>query len=252
MTHTRYTTHARRDGFTLVELLVVIAIIGLLVSIIVPSLNAAMQVARRVTCLTRLNAQLKAVQMYASEQNDAIPVGPDFPLAGPGTPPTNEVASNNIWIGLAQAYNAHGALLEHHLTNEQAMFCPGDDTTDPVEELRKIRTRVADDMAFCSYFYRQLDARQPLDTPSAKLEDLGLNARGEPVAALVTDANSLLDIPGVPKRTNHKAEKVNIGFAAGHAATFDNADRRLTATGGFADMLPAMDGIFEHADTLAD
>jgi hypothetical protein len=161
------------------------------------------------------------------------------------------VATNNIWIGPAQAFNAHGALLDRDYVQEEAMFCPDDDTSDPVEELAKIRLRVADDQAYGSYFYRQLDARDPAGEPSAMLDDLGLNAAGDVAVALVMDANSLLEMPGAPQRTNHGAETVNLAFAPGHAGTFANRDGRLTLTGGPADFLAGLDGIFEHADTLA-
>jgi prepilin-type N-terminal cleavage/methylation domain-containing protein len=241
----------RPAAFTLIELLVVVAIISLLVMIIMPSLSRAKDLAKQATCLTNVKAQMTAIHLYAAEQNGSIPYGPSFPLFGAQGPPTNTVASNNIWIGPARSYNAHGALLQKHLGNAQAMYCPDDDSADPIEELEKIRQRAPDAVVYCSYFYRQLDARSPVSSPSTMLDCLGNNAAGLRVTALIMDANSLLQIPGVPTRTNHRAENVCVGFAGGHVGKFENSGGNLTLIGSVPDMLPRLDSIFERADSLS-
>ena len=63
----------RKNGFTLIELLVVIAIIALLVSILVPTLGTARELARATSCMTHLRAIGMATHLYAQDNNDWLP-----------------------------------------------------------------------------------------------------------------------------------------------------------------------------------
>ena len=68
-------------GFTLIELLVVIAIIALLVSILLPSLKKAKDLAKQAVCSTQLRSGTMAVALWEVENghipfiydNDGIP-----------------------------------------------------------------------------------------------------------------------------------------------------------------------------------
>ena len=63
----------RRRAFTLIELLVVIAIIALLVSILLPSLNKAKELAKGTLCATNLKSLGLSFQMYASDYDGRLP-----------------------------------------------------------------------------------------------------------------------------------------------------------------------------------
>src|SRR6266481_1218580 len=64
---------AEKHGFTLVELLVVIAIIAVLVSILIPALNAAKERANRVKCASNLRQIDNAMQIYANDNKGQYP-----------------------------------------------------------------------------------------------------------------------------------------------------------------------------------
>ncbi|MBN1942037.1 MAG: type II secretion system protein [Phycisphaerae bacterium] len=59
----------RSKGFTLIELLVVIAIIALLVSILLPSINRARELAKRAVCKTRIKGLGTAFELFSQSEN---------------------------------------------------------------------------------------------------------------------------------------------------------------------------------------
>ncbi|HAU36837.1 MAG TPA: hypothetical protein DCX07_03880 [Phycisphaerales bacterium] len=63
-----------KRGFTLIELLVVIAIVSLLVSILLPSLSKARDIAKRVVCLTNVRQIGISIHLY-SQDNDGWGMG---------------------------------------------------------------------------------------------------------------------------------------------------------------------------------
>ncbi|KKL52416.1 hypothetical protein LCGC14_2285670 [marine sediment metagenome] len=72
-----------RNAFTLIELLVVIAIIALLVSILLPSLQQAKQLAKAVVCKTNLKGIHTGLSVYAEDYNGWI-MEVDYSVANTG------------------------------------------------------------------------------------------------------------------------------------------------------------------------
>jgi prepilin-type N-terminal cleavage/methylation domain-containing protein len=69
----------KRGGFTLVELLVVIAIIALLLSILMPSLKRAREMARAIVCANNLRQGMTSIRMYTYDHNGRLPgIFPDY------------------------------------------------------------------------------------------------------------------------------------------------------------------------------
>jgi prepilin-type N-terminal cleavage/methylation domain-containing protein/prepilin-type processing-associated H-X9-DG protein len=63
----------RTGGFTLIELLVVIAIIALLISILLPSLARAREMAKRTNCAANLRSFAQACTIYAEVNQSSFP-----------------------------------------------------------------------------------------------------------------------------------------------------------------------------------
>ena len=106
----------RLPGFTLIELLVVIAVIALLVSLLVPSLQNARELALRARCRVHLHELMVAENVYAGQYDDQLP-GPlgvgDIRKGGTGQWIDTPVNTGRHWDAGT-------------LRNEEIWLCPKD------------------------------------------------------------------------------------------------------------------------------
>ena len=62
-----------RYKFTLIELLIVVAIIGILTSILMPSLSSAREKGKRAVCMSNQRNNMLAFKIYAGDNRDKYP-----------------------------------------------------------------------------------------------------------------------------------------------------------------------------------
>ena len=82
----------KNRGFTLVELLVVIAIIGILASMLLPTLGRAREEARKAKCKSNLRQIGLGIQMYANDFNDYMPLDLEEGVSRGETDPMSSLA----------------------------------------------------------------------------------------------------------------------------------------------------------------
>ena len=212
-----------------------ISIIAILVGILLPALGAARKSAYKITCGQNQQQMGIALQAYGVDNDDRLAVNPE----------ANDDVQRG-YKGIERATNAiHtdrlaglGMVLDRYIQDPQAMFCPSDDSADPIEELENIKNGNAP--ASCSYFYRQLDR-----TTNDRIYDLGQSNPGLLAAALLVDANALItSFPG-SFRTNHENASVNILYFDGHVESFPNSSNQTDGTFSIRD-----GDVFNAADRL--
>lgn len=111
----------KRGAFTLIELLVVVAIIALLISLLVPGLNAAREQTRDVLCKNNLAQVTRGFVYYAAEWRDVLPGG-TWDVYGSGN---NRVVLD--WLGVGDTGDwtraPHKGTIYGYVRNADAYLC---------------------------------------------------------------------------------------------------------------------------------
>ncbi len=235
-------------GLSLIELLVVLLIVALLVGLLLPSLAGARRKAQGTVCGQQVRQLVTAAHAYASDFQGRLPTGPA--TASPFPPALySHLASAAIWTGAPDlAYTGIGASIEkNHLTELDALFCPGEDTLAQQEQIPLIGTPAP---ALSSYAYRSL-----AQTQRPYIDDLGKNSEGRPATALFMDAQSLVPDPTFQHTTHHN-QLLSIGYADGHVVTLRNEGNAWTIVAAdvpsfLANLVPHGEELVRQADALA-
>lgn len=126
--------NGHRRAFTLIELLGVIAIIAILAAMLLPALGQVKVTAHRVHCMKNLKQLQFAWEMYASDQNDTVPIN-EWISGSNGFE-----SANGSWVTGSAPYDEteipvqKGTLFAYSRTAE-VYRCPSDKAT--VKEVSK-------------------------------------------------------------------------------------------------------------------
>ena len=221
-----------RQGFTLVELLVVIGIIALLISILLPALNAAKERANRVKCASNLRQVGQGLMLYANDNKGAYP-RVRYKLNGPLKAFTNPAAVDPHANNGPTENDVTGALfllVRNADLNPEVFTCPSSNQekdslnnepatsrsnfTDP-ENLSYSYANPYPNAAAIGFGYK---------LHSGVVADLAIAAdRNEPDSANYTQ-NRFANDPQTKLRytnsSNHEREGQNVMFNDGHVEWF--------------------------------
>jgi len=138
-----------KKGFTLIELLVVVAIIALLISILLPSLSRARELAKRLVCAANIKGIGTAQKIYANDNEEQWST-PLFAEAAVGAPLTVILYTgvNNTGVKRAEwstststtlaVTRAFWLLIRSGETTQKQYICPSSgDESDVTEEIDK-------------------------------------------------------------------------------------------------------------------
>jgi len=113
----------KRRGFTLIEILLVIAIIAVLAAILFPVFASVREKGRQISCVSNLHQLGLAVQLYAQDSDDILPLGGD-PI-DTQTELWKIAASGKYWA-LAQQLPPLPKVLGPYAAGNGVWRCPSD------------------------------------------------------------------------------------------------------------------------------
>ena len=97
----------RKEAFTIVELLVVIAIIGLLLTLLLPSMDTAREATRRVQCMSNMRQMYQYFYAYQNERLGWLPMESSYTYSG--NPSYSPSSQDDDWSSNGVSGSSWGA-----------------------------------------------------------------------------------------------------------------------------------------------
>ncbi|MHC4622310.1 MAG: type II secretion system protein [Planctomycetota bacterium] len=189
----------KRKGFTLIELLVVIAIIALLMSILMPALARVRELAQRTVCGTNLSGIVKAMVVYANDDNTGRFPRAGHPKATWGATKAWEQADKNKAFGpepgTATITASYYLLVKRDYATPKQFLCKsdvdasvwtlsGEPTAPPLAEYSDVWDFGASPAEHISYAYHM-----PYDDVTPGGQSFAMTAASDPGLAVSADRN---------------------------------------------------------------
>lgn len=231
MTNTHHRRHGPSGtGFTLVELLVVIAIIALLLGILLPTLGAARETARRVVCMSNVKQFMIAFHLYQEDHRESMMTHPDPDFVS--TVRWGGKSGSNINFNRARGWGAADRVMNPYLgfdlidagdSVETGPFrCPGD-KGQPNAGIESVYEFVG-----TSYLYNRVSPRGQLSLHPGNPRvgrSIRVHAVREPSRVLqVSDHTAYTFVNNgdrLQRWHDRRKATANFGFVDGHVAYHD-------------------------------
>ena len=229
-------------GFTLVELLIVIGILGLLVSILMPSLSRARALARAAVCKTRMRSQTQAHAVYGGDNAGLKP--PLLTVTDTGQR-FDWVSPDVRWLGHPVG---QGILVAGDYLELEAILCPASSMTDDAARDRDAWGNLENAGSSYVYFWRHPSGVTDQVSQGGTYDDEANEGR----TALVMDINCQSghkyrgEYEGRAWQSHPMMEQINVAYVDSSVHAHHNGELVLRyPAGAFEELL-----WFEQADSL--
>ena len=158
----------KKQGFTLIELLVVVAIIGILASLLLPSLMKARTKAKDAICINNLKMLGIAIINFSDNEKNELPQNSSEYGLSQG--------NGSIWTGVSSWYGLGRLYEEGYISGGEAYYCPNEASSELAMDANRGFNK-QNGWIDMSYYYRRsytiltdgLDATPPKATDSGTL-----------------------------------------------------------------------------------